>query len=176
MKFLYTFFYFTDEEQLAKRRQRLSMMTKKPSVENVSPSSSASSPPGCIKLIPTPSSNSSEPPYVPSLKTKTLPADAYTVCNDMYWVTIGSTESTAKTLTLIRQLVQEHEKTFNENYPCGIMSVPRTAKEFFALSSAFMCRLTNFMKYIPDFQKLPKEDRIAIFRVCILIKQLYLFF
>lgn len=156
--------WILNEEQLAKRRQRLSVMTRKPSMDNVSPSSSASSPGSCIKLVQTCSSNSSEPPPVPSLKTRTLPADAYPVCNDMYWNTIGSTESTAKTLTLIRQLVQEHEKTFNENYPCDIMSIPRTAKEFFALSSAFMCRLTNFMKYIPDFQKLPKEDRIAIFR------------
>lgn len=156
--------WILNEEQLAKRRQRLSMMTKKPSMENVSPSSSASSPTSCIKLIQAPSSKSSEPPPVPSLKTKTLPVDAYTVCSDMYWIVLGSTESTAKTLTQIRLLVQEHEKTFNENYPCDIMSIPRTAKEFFALSSAFMCRLTNFMKYIPDFQKLPKEDRIAIFR------------
>ncbi|XP_052821703.1 vitamin D3 receptor isoform X1 [Octopus bimaculoides] len=160
--------WILNEEQLAKRRQRLtsSQQNNTPlnnNNNNSSPSPSASSISSFEYMQPL--YEDAEPALdVPNLKTWVYPADKYPVSHHLFWNTLEVSESISQTITYIRMVVQEHENTFNENYPSGAFVIPKNTKEFFVLSNVFICRLINFMKYIPDFQKLPKEDRISIFR------------
>lgn len=172
--------WILNEEQLAKRRQRLSQANEK---KLKSSQSSALSPSGSYSNQSNHSSTSStsttsvgifsdtekemtvssQPIVENEYKQITMPVDKYPILSDIYWNLLNSKKDVRYTLYPIRQLVQHHEDIFSGNCKIEENIEPNIPYDSIECMYKSITLVISFMKTIPDFQKLAHEDRIAIF-------------